>query len=257
MVDTYRIVPVRIGYLKGYDKSGFTWGRNAGVKFDVPCIVFAVANDERTIIVDAGPCFHAAEHHPVYFCPPEEEVGTALRSHGIDPDSIDTVVLSHLHWDHCGGVDAFSKARFLLQEAEIKSAVSPMVSQRAMYDMGHHPHWLDIFDRIELVRGDQPVAPGVDCIFLPGHSPGLQGVLVRTEHGRVLLASDSVPLVENWVGDASLRHIPNTIHTDLDAYFKSFEVMERVADWVVPAHDPLVFDPEQHPMLTLPEKANG
>ena len=256
-MEQYSIVPVRIGYLRGFDRSGFTWSRNAGVKMDVPCIVFAVTNAERTIIVDAGPCFHAAEHHPLYFCPPEEEVGTALQRHGIDPASIDTVVLSHLHWDHVGGVDAFANARFLLQEAEMKSAVAPMASQRAMYDLGHHPLWLDVFDRIELVRGDHPVAPGVDCVFLPGHSAGMQGVLVQTGQGRVLLASDSVPLVENWTGDAALKHIPNTIHTDLEAYFRSFEVMERVADWVIPGHDPLVFDKEQHPVLVLPDKSDG
>lgn len=251
-METYRIVPVRIGYLRGYDRSGFTWGRNAGVKMDVPCIVFAVMNEERTVIVDAGPCLHAADYHPLYCCPQEEETGEALRRQGIDPASIDTVVLSHLHWDHVGGVSAFPNARFILQEAEIRAAVAPMATQRGMYDLGHHPLWLDIFDRCEFIRGDQPVAPGIDCVFLPGHSAGMQGVLVQTEQGRVLLASDSVPLVENWNGDAALRHIPNTIHTDVEAYFRSFEVMERVADFVIPGHDPLVFDKAHHPVLELP-----
>jgi hypothetical protein len=67
-------------------------------------------------------------------------------------------------------------------------------------------------------------------------------VLVETERGPHMIASDAVPTFENW----DLR-IPSATYTDLHAYEESFRTIERLADVVLPSHDSRVFDHESYP----------
>ncbi|MCL8207511.1 MAG: N-acyl homoserine lactonase family protein [Actinomycetia bacterium] len=252
-METYRILPVRVGYLAHFEKSTFTYGRNAGEKIEAPCIVWVVTNGRRTVVVDAGPSApeRARAYHPAYTCPPEEELGRALAAHGIDPEQVDTVVVSHLHWDHVGGMPVFPRATFLVQRDELFAACDPIATQRVTYETGIRglpPVWTSVFDRIQVCRGDFELAPGLRVVRLPGHTPGLQGLLVDTEAGPALIASDAVPLVDNWLGDAGLAHIPNGIHVDLSAYEETFAKMERLARWVLPGHDPAAFDGDRFPV---------
>ena len=108
------------------------------------------------------------------------------------------------------------------------------------------PAWLDVFNRIKQVSGDLEIAPGLQLVELPGHTTGLQGMRVATRQGTILLASDAIPLVENWEGDQDLPHIPNGIHVDLRLYDWTFHRMEQFGDRVLPSHDVRIFDQRQY-----------
>ena len=87
-----------------------------------------------------------------------------------------------------------------MQSEEVRAAVDPIPTQRLAYEVGIpglRPPWLEVFDRLEVVRGDLEVAGGVRVLLLPGPTPGLQGVLVETGTGRHLIASDGAPHGEN------------------------------------------------------------
>jgi glyoxylase-like metal-dependent hydrolase (beta-lactamase superfamily II) len=112
---------------------------------------------------------------------------------------------------------------------------------------GLKPPWFAAFDRLEVIRGEVEVAPGVRTVPLPGHTPGLQGVLVDTAAGRHLIAGDSVPLYENLETGES-GPIPPGIHTDVATCFRSFDRMRAVADVILPSHDLEVL---KHPVYPI------
>ncbi|MEM7711910.1 MAG: MBL fold metallo-hydrolase, partial [Pseudomonadota bacterium] len=76
----------------------------------------------RAILVDTG--FDEAEAtrrgRPIDRHPAE-----AIKAIGVDPETITDVIVTHLHFDHAGSLDAFPNARFHLQEAEMVYATGP------------------------------------------------------------------------------------------------------------------------------------
>ena len=166
-------------------------------------------------MVDTGPGPRAAA--PQHYRPgdPDHLLPLELARHGIDPLTVTTVILTHLHNDHVGDVRLFPNATFHVQLAELQEAVCPVPFQRAIYEVnqpGHLPPWVHILGRYVAQEGDGPIMPGISTLTLPGHTSGSQGVLVDTASGPFLLPGDLVPLRENWPGDGT--RIPNGNHTD-------------------------------------------
>ena len=109
---------------------------------------------------------------------------TAMRDGGFDPASVDVVAMSHLHFDHAGGLlladgsKAFPRARIVAQRAEWEIALDENSRIVASYDQ----------PEIRLVRewgsegevdGEVELLPGVSVIRTGGHSKGHQAILVR------------------------------------------------------------------------------
>ncbi len=213
-------------------------------------MMFLIEGGEYPILVDTGPRDpeHAMRYHVYKLAQDASEVPVeALRRCGYEPDDIKLVISTHLHWDHCCNNDKFPNAKFLVQRVELQFALEPLEWSRIGYEKipGLEPPWYSVWHQIETVEGDVEVAPGISTVFLPGHTPGLQGVLVEGESNRFLIASDCVPLYESWAGDETATHIPDGLYTDLVAYaesFKKIERLERLGYEVIPGHDPLVMD---------------
>ncbi len=90
---------------------------------------------------------------------------------------------------------------------------------------------------------------GVHLIALPGHTLGSMGVAVETRQGVHLIAGDFIPLMANWVGDGKLRHIPGSIHINLDDYHRSFLKAEQIADVILASHDFATTRYEHYPVI--------
>ena len=97
-----RIVPMHLGNI-GRDKSSFTCGRNQGVRIELPIIAWLVETNAEKIIVDTGTNApeRTAQHHKPLSRSKEQELPFVLKLLGVDPFEIKTVILTHLHWDHC------------------------------------------------------------------------------------------------------------------------------------------------------------
>ena len=238
MGQALQIVPLKFGELVNIDHAIFTLNRNQGVKMRAPVIAWLILGAGHPILVDTGPCnpemsarYHIALEQP-------KSPATVLREAGVDPSEIRTVVLTHLHWDHCWNLELFPNAEFVIQERELHYAVNPLPCHRAIYDLHlpHPPPWATVLHRMRVLRGDYALAPGVQVYHLPGHSPGMQGVCVDTAEGRQLIAGDNVALFWNW----EHRH-PSGHFVDLDEYYRTLDRMATIADRILPGHDPAVF----------------
>ncbi|WP_338450639.1 N-acyl homoserine lactonase family protein [Niallia oryzisoli] len=255
MSDFPIIIPLCVGVFPKFEVSSFLYGRHQGKKEDFPCIMFVIKAGTHTIVVDTGPYDEekATKLHVPLKRPQEMEPVQALKSIGVDSDEVDLVILSHLHWDHCGNCKMFKNATFLVQKDELQYAVAPNPVQQTQYDLGFEgvqPSWMEVLDQIQTVDGDvDDVVKGVHLVKLPGHTPGLMGVAVETQKGVHVIASDCIPLNVNWLGDAKQKHIPNGIHINLEDFQYSFEKLERIANVVLASHDFETLKHKQYPVL--------
>ncbi len=175
-----------------------------------PVNVFAVVHPDGVLVFDTGQSAAAARPgflprwHPYlrlarFELTREDEAGEQLRGLGIDLGAVRWVVLSHLHTDHVGGLDAFSNAEVIVSEAEWNLArgfggrlrgyvqrqlPARLVPRLASFDgpaVGPFPHSQDI-------AGDGTLL----LLPTPGHTVGHMSLLVRTDDHVYLLAGDLV-----------------------------------------------------------------
>ena len=168
---------------------------------------------------------------------PAQEVVAALAAAGASPEEIGIVILTHLHYDHCGNNRLFPNARFFVQREELRYALAPTSFDASAYfapSLGIIPDYLGT--KFELLDGDAELADGVRAITTPGHTPGHQSVLVDTAAGRYCIAGDAVMWYENLE-----RQIPPGIHTSMIDCMASMARIVREADHVLPGHDPKLF----------------
>lgn len=235
------IHPLDLGTLN-VDKSGLTLRKGLGTRVDAPCLGYLITGGARPILVDSGPCVDpnwGTHHHNPLRRTQEQRLAAQLQRFSVTPDQVALVIVTHLHWDHCYGNAELPNARFVVQRRELAYAVAPLPCDAPIYESSLHPvHFHAWLHRIDVIDGEADVAPGVRCIPLPGHTPGLQGVLVQTPGGRVMLASDHCPLFENF--DLT---IPTGIIHDLEAWYASTAKIRTLADRILPGHDLRVVEP--------------
>lgn len=144
-----------------------------------PVHAWVVRHPDGVILVDTG----IAEGNDAidgWYRPEVLALGDALASVHLDAGDITAVVLSHLHFDHCGQQRSLAAPVFV-QASEHREA------QRPGYTVAE---WSAIpGDRLRLVDGDEQLAEGVHLIATPGHTPGHQAVLVEAGESRVVIAA--------------------------------------------------------------------
>lgn len=169
----------------------------------------------------------------------------AVAKLGLSPADVTDIIISHMHWDHVGGVDLFPNAKVWIQKAEYE-----YYSGAAWQPGGHHGGIepddvltlvrLNTEGRVGLVDGDdREIVAGVRVYTGGRHTYASQYVGVRTAAGTVVIASDNVYLYENLE-----KHAPIAQTFDADSNLRAQDRMRRLAsrpDLIVPGHDPLVF----------------
>ena len=194
----------------------------------------------RTILVDTGydDAEAAARDRPIRMDP-----RAALAPLGLAPEDVTEVIVTHLHYDHAGGLELFPKAHLHLQAAEMAYATGPCMCHdtlRMPFTAGHVCETVKRLyaGKLTFHDGAAEIADGLSVHRIGGHSRGLQCVRVRTGAGWMVLASDAAHYYENLY----LRK-PFPIVVDLQDMLDGFETLERLAsrrELIVPGHDPLV-----------------
>ena len=167
----------------------------------------------------------------------------ALRQAGFDPGSVDVVAMSHLHFDHAGGLvaadgsRAFPRARIVAQRAEWEIA------------LGSNPRLVASYVQPELtlvrdwgvegwVDGEREVLPGVSVVPTGGHSAGHQAIVVRAA-GAPPLAFFGDLAMRPW--SANPRWITSFDDFPLDSVLVKGTLFAQAADegWIVVlSHEP-------------------
>jgi glyoxylase-like metal-dependent hydrolase (beta-lactamase superfamily II) len=152
----------------------------------------------------------------------------------IDPESVDIVINSHLHWDHCGGntvltpggpVAAFPKARYFAPRREWEHAHERHVRDAVSYIDANYDPLVDA-GRMSLVDDGYDVAPGVKMHAAPGHNRDMMVVTAESGGQTFLFLSDLVP---------SSSHLQPTWVMGFDLF--PLQVIETRTQWLSRAVD--------------------
>ncbi len=248
-MDTRTIIPLDVGTFEALPKQTCMYRMYREVTYKAPCIMWYLAGTKGNVVVDLGPPDPRQvmeEQGFVMHRSAAQQPLEALKATGVRPENVKTVIMTHLHWDHAWGFHLFPNAAFIIQRKEIQYAAAPLPAHTTTYwgkDNGK-PQFPDYLRRMEMIEGDREVEPGVRAVFIPGHTPGFQGVAVETEAGTIFIAGDAVGLYECW---ESVPRVPSGIFNSLEDCYASMDKIESIADHVLPGHDSRVFDRPSYP----------
>lgn len=193
-----------------------------------------------TFVIDTGMARIKAEKHGHEFLHSPVD---SLRNLGVKPEQVERVIMTHLHYDHTGHIDAFPNATFELQKAEMDYVVSPYMQKhwcRRAYEVDEICRFVELLhqDRLVLHGADKTIAPGLSVHLVGGHCAGQEIVRVWTQCGWVVLASDALHYFEEFE-----RGVPFSVAYSVADMVAAHDRIRALADsdaHVVAAHDPLV-----------------
>jgi len=182
---------------------------------------YVIRTGEHTILIETGagdkPDHKARQRMKLAEAP--TTLPEILAGQGIDPESIDIVINTHLHFDHCGGNTfltsgatrpAFPRARYYTRRGEWEHAHERHVRDRVSYiDANYDP--LVETGQMQLLDADFEVAPGIEMRLAPGHNRDMVVVTATSAGQTFCFFSDLVPTVAHvtpsWVAAFDLYPI--------------------------------------------------
>jgi glyoxylase-like metal-dependent hydrolase (beta-lactamase superfamily II) len=192
-------------------------------RIELACRAFLVEDRARgrRILLEAGigVFFHPKFADRFGVAEPQHVLLQSLAALGVQPADIDVVVLSHLHFDHAGGLLSawragekprllFPRSSFVVSRRAWQRATAPHLRDRASFLPELH-ELLEASGRLELCDGESAVLPReiYSFSFSDGHTPGLTLSRVSTPRGPITFVGDLVPGTP-WV------HLPITMGYD-------------------------------------------
>jgi glyoxylase-like metal-dependent hydrolase (beta-lactamase superfamily II) len=217
------------------------------------CRAALITQGDRQILLETGVgAFFNPKSKERYGVLEEEHVLLdSLAAYGLGHADIDVVVLSHLHFDHAGGLLAkysegsalellFPKARFIVSQTGFERALAPHARDRASF-IPELQALLQASGRLELIADGQTESATLGREFelsqTQGHTPGMLHTLVRGQTQSVFFCADLVP-GRPWV------HLPITMGYDrfaealIDEKSRLFAGFVKDKTWLYFTHDP-------------------
>lgn len=164
---------------------------------------FALETGGMRVLIDTGVGNGKQRANPAWH-DLNSDYETRLREAGFAPETVDLVVLTHLHTDHVGWntraegdtwVPTFPHARYLTSRAEWDywSGVEMEEARRQMFRDSVHPvREAGLFDLLDVEDEGTYIAPGVRLLPTPGHTPGQVAVELSSGGERALITGDSI-----------------------------------------------------------------
>jgi glyoxylase-like metal-dependent hydrolase (beta-lactamase superfamily II) len=238
----YEVFAIKYGRHDRRASENFLGGDPHDGPMPIDFFVWAIVGRNGAILVDTGFDEAMGQKRQRQITNP---VAEGLKAINVAPDKVETVVITHLHYDHTGNYELFPHARYHLQDCEIAYATGRCMCHAEL----RKP--FEAEDVIAMVRkvfagrvtfhdGVDEIAPGITVHKIGGHSRGLQCVRVDTRRGSVVLASDSTHLYAHFEQG---RVFPITYN--VGDVLEGYRTLKRLAPspaHIVPGHDPLVLE---------------
>lgn len=250
----YKIYPFQLGTFT-LEYSSLCYLTNFGQKVLCPVTAFLIVGENTNILVDTGSCgsgpeWPAAQYHAAVTLD-KESLTDKLAKHGLVPEDITTLVATHLHWDHCYNNALFKNAKIYVQKREVEFAENPLPCQRIAYEArlpGIVPPWCGARDQFVIIDGDYQLQEGIKLLLTPGHTPGIQVVLVDTEAGQMIIANDVIQSQDCLDNLYEGLPKPSGTHINLYEYYESLQkLMDCKPALIIPGHDMKVFEHDCYP----------
>lgn len=202
--------------------------------------IWVLRHDDHLVVVDTAFSEHSCKRRKRTLEVTPEQAVSAL---GHDPDAVDDIIITHLHYDHAGGLQCFPQAPIHIQDTEVAFATGRQMCHSQL------SHFFEVEDVVQMVRevfagrarfhdGAADLAPGLSVHRIGGHTDGLQVVRVHTRRGWLVLASDAAHYYENL---ETSNPFPAIYHVgDMLEGYAVIKSLASSPDHIIPGHDPAV-----------------
>jgi glyoxylase-like metal-dependent hydrolase (beta-lactamase superfamily II) len=154
----------------------------------------------QTVLVDVGIGNKFEERIRKVF-EPEAKLVDNLSAAGVPSDSIDIVINTHLHFDHCGWntvrdngrvVPTFPRATYYAPEGEWQHGQKQYLRDRVSYISDNYNPLIQS-GQMKLVKEDREIIPGISVRTIPGHTRYMQVVMIESQGQKACYVSDLIP----------------------------------------------------------------
>jgi len=260
----YSIHVLEYARTRNYPKAALVYGAFDEPTVTMPFCYVLLRGHGHVALVDVGYSHkdHAKHLAEKYNIENWRSPRTVLAECGVTPEEVDTVFITHAHFDHFGNVEDFPNATFYIQRAEVErwswvlSLPDRMRWTTASIDPASllNAAELSAAGRMKMIDGDmEEVLPGVDLhLARDSHTYGSMWVAVRNDGGKAskdvwVLAGDLVCQFDNLVHDGSLIDVDTmynpgaqTVGSYTNIILAMEEMMKRV-DFedrrIIPIHE--------------------
>ena len=171
------------------------------IAMDTNCLL--VRRDKHVVLIDTGYGDKASERTRDHFALQSGRVLLEnLAKAGVQPNDVDLVIPSHLHFDHAGGCTArddggrlrpaFPKAKYLVQRIEWEDATSELPELAGTY-LSDDFLPLEEAGVLELIDDGAEPLSGIECHITGGHTRGHHAITLGTGHDRAIYVGDICP----------------------------------------------------------------
>ena len=171
------------------------------IKMSLTCPLIVAGKD--VILVDTGIGNRLSEREVQIYSPePADKLLKELQALGFAPEDVTHVILSHLHFDHVGGMvektaqgdfmPIFTQAQVVIQKAEWDIAMAP-TNERLAAAYRHAPECLKPLKKVELIDGDASLTSEIRMSISGGHTAPHQCVIVEAGGTGLIHLADIVP----------------------------------------------------------------
>lgn len=226
------------------------------------CQSLVLRKDDRVILVDAGMGDKWSEKERSIYAispspGPRAPVLEALATLGLGADDITDVLVTHLHFDHAGGLTyrtetgalkpTFGSARHWIQAAHLDWARSPTEKDRGSFPSENIEPLVE-HDLFSLTRGEEELFSGITVVPFDGHTRAMQGVLIDGERP-LFYPADLLPMKAHL-------HLPYIMAYDIEPLTTLKEKKQMLAralegEWL------LFLEHEAEPTWGQVERFNG
>lgn len=262
-----RLIPLTFGWAD-LPKAVSVYGADPAIRLREPVPGVLLEVDGGWLLLDTGyndplvrdPSLHRRFHgrspeiRPELLSGPTDSLELAFDRVGVDPDDVAAIALSHLHYDHAGGLRHFAgRVPVHCQRRELDYGLSNHGLSNHPEPEHHGIFRVDFDDPAidwRLADGEVDVAPGVVAVPTYGHTPGHQSFVVtladeladRLGVPGFVLAFDAADLQENIDDELAVGGFINTTPEATVEAIRRLKAIARQKGYrLVPGHDPVVW----------------
>lgn len=237
---THELRYVKTGTVPGREDLLYQGGDLKNVR-QGPVYLFYLKTDDGVLLVDSS--FHMDDakvmgaEESVSRKMPDEDPLYALEQVGVKTRDVTKLILTHAHFDHVGYVDAFPNAKIYVHRKELAWIIA-----LPKWAVGYGPFSLDRLYKVrnQIVPIDIDlfqVIPGVETLYVGGHSAGSLAILVNTKKGQVCLCGDNCFLYKTIE-----ERVPIGLTNNLYESIAFLQKLSALGEILIPGHDPKVYE---------------
>ncbi len=210
-------------------------------RIDMAGRIFIISINDRNIIIETGMGTKYDEKFKKIYNIRTKPLGELLKNLSLSEEMITDVIISHLHFDHAGGLTihkdgsifpVFPNAKIYVQREQLTHALNPGIKDKGSYIKEDFGFLIDYKNSV-ILDGEFEILSGIKIKPVYGHTPGMQTVFINTGEENFIFTADLIP---------TARHIklPYVMAYDLNP-LKTIEEKRELLNYSVFNNSVLLF----------------